>query len=118
MHSRALWPILGRTFTAWKDHEAPRIGAALAFYTILSLAPLVILAIAVVSFIFGHSAVETELLGQVNSTIGHQGSETVRALIEQAQEPASGTFASIIAVITLLFGASGVFGEVRSALNT
>jgi membrane protein len=118
MHSRALWPILGRTFTAWKDHEAPRIGAALAFYTILSLAPLVILAIAVVGFIFGHSAVETELLGQVDSTIGHQGSETVRALIEQAQEPASGTFASIIAVITLLFGASGVFGELRSALNT
>ena len=115
---RALWLILRQTFTAWKDHDAPRIGAALAFYTIFSLAPLVILAIAVVGFIFGHSTGKTELLGQVESTIGQQGEEIVRGLIEQAQRPVSGTFASIIAMITLLFGASGVFGELRSALNT
>jgi membrane protein len=111
------WSMLRETFSAWNEHEAPRLGAALAFYTILSLAPLVILVIALVAFIFGHSTAQNQLLGQVESMIGHQGSEAVKGMIEHAQEPASGTFASIIGVITLLFGASGVFGELRSALN-
>lgn len=109
--------MLSQTFSAWNEHEAPRLGAALAFYTILSLAPLVILVIALVALIFGHSTAQDQLLGQVDSMIGHQGSEAVKGMIEHAQEPASGTVASIIGVITLLFGASGVFGELRSALN-
>ena len=109
--------MLSQTFSAWNEHEGPRLGAALAFYTILSLAPLVILVIALVALIFGHSTAQDQLLGQVDSMIGHQGSEAVKGMIEHAQEPASGTFASIIGVITLLFGASGVFGELRSALN-
>ena len=94
------------------------MGAALAFYTILSLAPLVILSIAIVALIFGYSTGQNQLLGQVEGLIGHQGSEAVKGMIDHAQKPASGTLASIIGVITLLFGASGVFGELRSALNT
>ena len=117
MNYKAIWPMLRQTFSAWNEHEAPRLGAALAFYTILSLAPLVILVIAIVALIFGHSIAQDQLLGQVDSMIGHRGSEAVKEMIEHAQEPASGTFASIIGVITLVFGASGVFGELRSALN-
>jgi membrane protein len=109
--------MLSQTFCAWNEHEAPRLGAALAFYTILSLAPLVILVTAIVALIFGHSIAQNQLLSQVESMIGHQGSEAVKGMVEQAQKPASGTFASSIGVITLLFGASGVFGELRSALN-
>jgi membrane protein len=67
--------------------------------------------------IFGHSAAQGQLLAQVDGLIGRQGSEAVRGMIEHAQKPASGAFASIAGVITLLFGASGVFGELRSALN-
>ena len=117
MHYRAVWTILRDTFVAWNEHEAPRLGAALAFYTILSLAPLVILVIAIAALIFGHSAAQGQLLAQVDGLIGRQGSEAVRGMIEHAQKPASGAFASIAGVITLLFGASGVFGELRSALN-
>jgi membrane protein len=106
-----------QTFSAWGEHEAPRLGAALAFYTILSLAPLVMLMIAIVALILGHSTSENQLLVQVESMIGPQGSQAVKGIIEHAQTPAPGTFASIIGVITLLFGASGVFGELRSALN-
>jgi membrane protein len=109
--------MLSKTFSAWSEHEAARLGAALAFYTILSLAPLVILVIAIVALIFGHSAAQNQLLGQVESMIGSQGSEAVKGMIEHAQKPVSGAFASIIAVITLLFGASGVFTELRSALD-
>jgi membrane protein len=117
MNYKTIWSMLRKTFSAWNEHEAPRLGAALAFYTILSLAPLVILVIAIVALIFGHSTAQNQLLGQVESMVGRQGSEAVKGMIEQAQKPASGAFASLIGVITLLFGASGVFGELRSALN-
>lgn len=113
----SLWSIFRRTFSAWSNHEAPRLGAALAFYTILSLAPLVILVIAVVALVFGHSNAQEQIIGQVQSTIGQEGGEAVRTMIRNAQRPASGLFASIVSAITLLFGASGVFGELRSALN-
>ncbi|MEO8130159.1 MAG: YihY/virulence factor BrkB family protein [Bryobacteraceae bacterium] len=117
MSYKTIWSLLKQTFSAWNEHEAPRLGAALAFYTILSLAPLVILVIAILALVYGHSTAQNQLLGQVESTIGQQGAEAVKGMIEHAQEPASGTLASIIGVITLLFGASGVFGELRAALN-
>jgi membrane protein len=112
-----MWSILSRTFSSWNDHEAPRLGAALAFYTILSLAPLVILVTAVVALAFGRSAAQDQIISQVGSMIGRDGAEAVRTMIQHADKPSSGALASIIGVITLLFGASGVFGELRSALN-
>ena len=117
MNYKTIWPMLCQTFSAWNEHEATRLGAALAFYTILSLAPLAILVVGIGALLFGYSTAQSQLLSQVESMIGHQGSEAVKGMIEHAQKPASGTFASIIGVITLLFGASGVFGELRSALN-
>ena len=117
MNYKTIWSTLNKTFSAWNDHEAPRLGAALAFYTILSLAPLVILVIAIAALIFGHTTAQNQLLWQVESMIGPQGAEAVKGMIEHAQEPGSGLFASIAGLLTLLFGASGVFGELRSALN-
>jgi membrane protein len=101
----------------WNAHEIPRLGAALAFYTLLSIAPLVILVMSVAGLVFGHSAAQNQLLGQVGSMIGRQGSDAVKSMIEQAHAPLAGTLASLIGVVTLLFGASGVFSELRSALN-
>ncbi len=112
-----LWSTLRQTFSEWNDHEGPRLGAALAFYTILSLAPLVILVIGVVALAFGHSSAQAHIVSQVQGMIGADGANAVRSMIEHAQKPASSIFASIIGLITLLFGASGVVGELRSALN-
>lgn len=109
--------MLGQTFSAWNDHEAPRLGAALAFYTILSLAPLVILVIGVVALVFGHTTAQDQIIGQLQGMIGQDGANVIRAMIEHAQKPASGIFASILGVVTLLFGATGVLSELRSALN-
>jgi membrane protein len=114
---KGLWSALCQTFVAWSDHEGPRLGAALAFYTILSLAPFVIFVIAIVALVVGHSNAQAQITGQVQGLIGPVGANAVRTVIEQAQKPTSGTFASIIGVVTLLFGASGVAGELRSALN-
>ena len=112
-----LWSMLKRTFSEWNRHEARRMGAALAFYAILSLAPLVILTIAAFALIFGHSEARKDLLTAVENTIGHQGSQVVNGMITHAQNHGSKMFASSIGVITLLFGASAVFNELRSALD-
>lgn len=117
MSYKTIWSVLRQTFAAWKEDEAPRLGAALAFYMVLSLAPLVIIVIGIVGLIFGHSAAPTQLLTQVESMIGHQGAEAVKAMIVHGGKPASGAIATILGLITLLFGASGVFGELREALN-
>lgn len=116
MNATALWPVLRQTISAWNEDEAPRLGAALAFYTILSLAPLVILAMGIFGLILGSEKAQIQLLNQVESTIGREGSETFKAMIE-SQRPATGLFPSIIGTITLLFGAARVFGELRDALN-
>lgn len=117
MRYNHLSSILRKTFSAWSDHEAPRLGAALAFYSILSLAPLVLLAVAIVAMVIGHPAAQDQIIGQVEGMIGKEGGNAVRGMIEHAQEPAAGAFASIVGVLTLLFGASGVFGELQAALN-
>ncbi len=117
MSFKNLGTTLRTTASAWSDHEAPRLGAALAFYTILSLAPLVILTVALVALVFGRSAAQGHILSQVQEMIGKSGADAVRAMIEHGQKRSSGILASIIGVITLLFGASGAFGELRTALN-
>jgi membrane protein len=117
MNYNSMWPTLRQSFSEWNDHEAPRLGAALAFYTLLSMAPLVILVIAIVALIFGPSTAQNQMLGEVGSMVGREGANAVKAMLEHAQKPATGTFASLFGVITLVYGASGVFGELRSALN-
>ncbi len=116
MNHKTLWLLLQRTFDAWSKNEAPRLGAALAFYSTLSLAPLIMIVVGIVGLFLGHTAAEAELLAQVAGTIGPQGRDVVLGLL-RAQRPASGALASLIGILTLLFAASGVFGELRAALN-
>jgi membrane protein len=108
--------LLRATFTEWNQHDATRVAAALAYYTVLSLAPLVVLAVGVTAFVMGHSRAQDFLLNQASSTLGQQGADAIREMIN-TPKPATGTLASIVAVVTLLAGASGVFGEIRHALN-
>ena len=106
-----------RAFDAWNDHDDARMGAALAFYTILSLAPLVIIVIALLGFAFGTLRAQEFLLTQIQSMVGQDGSDLVKSMIMKNPKPSEGIVASLVGVITLLLGASGVFEELRSALN-
>ena len=72
---KKLWPTLRQTFSAWSDHEAPRLGAALAFYSILSLAPLAVVVLTIVAMVFGHSTAQEQILAQVQSMIGKDGAD-------------------------------------------
>jgi membrane protein len=110
--------LLKDTFNGWNSHNAPRLGAALAYYTLLSIAPLLILIVAIFGLAFDQSTAEHNLISQVQSMVGASAARSLQAVLENAHEKSSGIVASLIAILTLLFGASGVFVELRDSLNT
>jgi membrane protein len=118
MKSRSLRTIIHRMFSDWSSHRVPQLGAALAFYTVLSLAPLLVLTLSGVALVVGRSASESGFFTQAQSVIGSEGTNALRSMVEHTQAPFSRGLASLFGLTTLLFGASGVFAELRSDLNT
>ena len=108
---------LSETLTAWLAHDGARLAASLSLYSLLSLAPLVILSIAIASLGFGRTAAQNAIVGQVREMMGEDGARAVQTVIEYGKEPHAGGVASVLGLLTLLFGASSVFGELQSALN-
>jgi membrane protein len=105
------------TYNKWSEHQAPRLGASVAFYSVLSFAPLLVLLTAVIALVFGQQSAQGALINEAKQLIGDRGAETAESLLKNAQKPSSGIFASVVAFATLLFGASGVFTELQDALN-
>jgi membrane protein len=118
MSVKSITALLTKTFNQWSDHQAPRLGASVAFYSLLSFAPLLVLIAAVIALVFSEQRTHTVLVDEARQMIGDRGADTVQSLLANAQQPSSGIFASVVAFLTLLFGASGVFSELRDALNT
>ncbi len=110
--------LLEDSVSGWTRHKTPRLGAALAFYTLLSLMPLLLIVISIAGLVFGPRAAQTGVLGQVQILIGSQRAKIVQALLEGAHSKAGGLLATCIGTLTLMFGASGVLMELRDALNT
>lgn len=110
--------LIREAFSAWVDDKAPRLGAALAFYTALSLAPLLIVVLAVAGLAYGQKAVQGQLVWQIQDMVGHEGAKAIQALISAAHKPTSGIIATVLGLITLFFGASSAFVELTDALNT
>ncbi|MCU1258023.1 MAG: ribonuclease [Bryobacterales bacterium] len=111
------WRLLKAAAFGWNAHNAPRLGAALAYYTVLSTAPLLVLAVAIAGFVFGEQAARGELVYQMQSMVGHDVANVIQELLKSAYHPQRGILATSIGILTLLVGASAVFGELRDALN-
>lgn len=109
--------ILKLTYQGWKEDRASRLSAALAYYTIFSLAPLLVIVIAFTGLIWEADAVRTQILNQIQGLVGAEGAEFVGNLIARTGTPAEDLFATIIGIITLLVGALGVFNELHNSLN-
>jgi membrane protein len=118
MTLQAFWGLLKTAASKWSDYNAPRLGAALAYYMLLSIAPLVILVVAICGMVFSKTEAERHLLLQIRALVGDAGANTVHMLLENARHTGSGIMATALALIALLFGASGVFVELRDSLNT
>ncbi len=110
--------LLKDTFADWNADKAPQLAAALAYYTVFSLAPLLIIVIAIAGLAFGQEAAQNQVVGQLRGLVGEQGGETIQEMIKSASKPADGILATIIGVVTLLFGAAGAFGQMKATLNT
>jgi membrane protein len=106
------------SFDEWSRQKAPRLGASLAFYTLLSLAPLLLVVVSIVSLVFGQSAAHQGIVQQVGMLIGPQVAKATEALLEGSRNTTHGIIATVLGLVTLLFGASGVLIELRDALNT
>jgi membrane protein len=118
MTGRDILKLIRSCFAQWSDRNAPRLGAALAYYTLLSIAPLLILLVAIFGLVFDRNTAEYRLLGQVSEVAGSSAAKALQSVLESAHQSSHGWIASVIALITLLFGASGVFVELRDSLNT
>ncbi len=114
---RASWNLIRDGGLQWFRHNAPRLGAALAFYTVLSLGPILILVVEACGFFFGDQAVREQVYWQISQTVGAQSAAVVESLLSGIHGLSGSPAASIFGAAVLLVGASGVFVELRDALN-
>jgi membrane protein len=115
-----LWGLFVTTFNEWLEDKAPQLGAALAYYTVFSLAPLILVLLAVVGIVFRNDPAGAwdRLTQQMSSFLDPSGVQVVQDIARTASKPAASTLATIIGVALALFGASGMFGQLQDALNT
>jgi len=114
---KAVLGLLKDAASSWSADYAPSMGAALSYYTLFSIAPLLLIVIAIAGLIFGEQAARGEIFGQLAGLIGADGAKAVEGLLQAADRPTQGTIATIVGVITLLVGATTVFGELQNALD-
>lgn len=112
-----LQAVLRKSWNAWIDHRAGSKSAALAFYTLFSLAPILILAIATAGYFFGADAAQGEIIAQVEGLMGPNGAQAIQALLAGARDPAAGLTATLVASVLLLVGATNVFVELKGSLD-
>lgn len=116
-----LIPILrlfSEAFQHWQKDKVSRLAAALAYYTIFSLAPLLIIAIAIAGAVFGQTAAEGQLMSQLEGLLGNEAIGVIEIALKNASQPGTGSIASLISIGVLLMGASGVCAQLQDALNT
>ena len=115
---RGVWYLAKTTGNDFMDDNALRLAAALAYYALLSLAPLVVLAIAIAGFAVDEQSARGAIAHELGGVVGRQGGEAVQTIVRSAQAPTTGVLSSVAGIVVLLFGASGVFSELQSALDT
>jgi membrane protein len=111
------WTLVKNSVLAFIEDEALSRGAAMAFYAVTSLAPILLIVIAIAGLVFGHDAAGNAIIGQMSGLMGKGSAEMLQSAIQNASGKTSGTIGTVIGVVTLLVTASGVFGEMQSALN-
>ena len=118
MNLKAIISFLKEVYREWSDDKASRLAAALAYYTIFSLAPLLLLIISITGFVVGESQVEGELYNQIEELIGAEGAGSIQEMVVNVQRSGSGTLATVIGIGTLIWAATNVFNHLQTSLNT
>jgi membrane protein len=113
-----LWKVLKRAVLGYVDHGALSRGAAIAFYTVTSLAPLLLLVIAIAGLIIGRDVARAGVIDELSGLLGPEGAEFIKSIVARSSDPASGAAATVLGAIMVLVTASGIFGEMQTALNS
>lgn len=114
---QATWNLMKRVSSSWLDDYVPSMGAALAYYTMFSLAPLLLIVISVAGLVFGQDAARGEIQAQLHSLMGETGAKAVQDLLASVRKPTEGAIATVLGVVLLLIGATSVFGELQDSLD-
>ncbi len=117
MKTRELYAIARRAVAAWADDYAPSMGAALAYYTLFSIAPLLLIVVSVAGLVFGEDAARGQVVAELRGFMGEAGATAIQSLLQNVNKPAEGVLATLVGVVTLLVGAMTVFGELQDALD-
>jgi membrane protein len=117
MSPRQAWTLLKQAVVAWQSDYAPSMGAALAYYTLFSIAPLLLIVISVAGMVFGDAAARGEISEQLAGLMGAQGAAAIEGLLQNAHRPERGAIATAVGAAVLLLGATSVFGELQNALD-
>ena len=115
---RRVFDLFKKAWSEFSAHKAPRLAAALAYYTLFSIAPLLLIAIAIAGLVFGQSQAHAQILAQLQTLVGPAGSKAIEDMLISAGKPKTSALAIVVGFAALLFGAAGVFGELKDAMNT
>jgi membrane protein len=115
---KSWWNLVRNAAANWATHKDARQGAALAYYSVFSLGPLLVIAIAISGLVFGEEAVRGEVASQLKGLLGNTGAQAVEAMLSGASKPAQGVLGTVMGIGTLLFAAAGVVVQLKDALNT
>ena len=114
---RQWWDLIKGAVAAWSDDYAPSMGAALSYYSVFSMAPLLLIVISIAGFAFGQEAARGEVFGQLRGLMGDEPASAVEALLTSMAKPKHGITSTIVGVVALMIGATSVFGELQDALD-
>ncbi len=117
LNLKSIFALLKTSVSNWSDDFAPSMGAALSYYTVFSIAPLLVIAIAVAALAFGQSAAQTAILDQIRDFVGPEGASAIESMLVSAQKPKEGAISGALSIVMLLVGATTVFGELETDLN-
>jgi membrane protein len=115
--TRQAFQLIRSTLSACLDDDIARMSAALAYYTVFSLAPLMLISVAVAGLVFGEKAAQGSIVAQIRGLIGEEGARAVQTIVASAHHPTSGIVAGVVGVGVLILGATGAFSEIYTALN-
>jgi membrane protein len=117
-YTQHAWELFKETYVEWRQHNASQIGAALAFYTIFSLAPLCIIIIAVIGYFLGKESVQAYIIIQMAEFVGNNNAQNIMTMIQKAYKPGSEVYATIFAFLIMIFGSSFIVVMLKNAINT
>ncbi|MDB4973483.1 MAG: ribonuclease [Myxococcaceae bacterium] len=117
MQGKELWGMVKETGADWSHDNATRLAASLAYYTLLSLAPLLVVAVSVAGLVYGEEAARGQIASELAAVVGPEAGKGIQTVLAQAKAPEAGAIGSVVGIVALFFGASGVFGELQSSLN-